>query len=246
MRKGKPIASDAESTTVGKALWLAANRRYIAEAQARRVFPLPSGRRAKLAKIAWPDDRPASKFDIITKGRFLESGRKGPNGLSIDEFRLLVYQNRDLVFRQLGKWGIFQKVVDWFLEPEVAKVTPEWLDKQRRDLTWENLELLSNLMSLGYKRRAARLKGSSRSAENKRIRQATVLAVGKRLLDGKDEGPRRSFNALIEHTRQQPELLGIGKKGKRLGPSTVRAYLQPLSNSSVFKAKALGKNSTNR
>ena len=58
-------------------------------------------------------------------------------------------------------------------------MTPEWLEKQRRDLTWENLMLISHLMQGGQEFRARRLKGSRRSAELKTIRRANILVVGK-------------------------------------------------------------------
>ena len=58
-----------------------------------RVLLLPPGGRAALAS-AWPNDRAASQRDRIQRREFLKLGRKSSKGISIDEFRLLVYQNR--------------------------------------------------------------------------------------------------------------------------------------------------------
>ena len=110
---------------------------------------LPEQEVAALAQLVWQDDR-AAKFvwqnDQAERDRFVK--RTARRGISTDEFRRLVYGNGAIVFRQLKEWGIFQKVSDWFLQPEVAQVTSEWLDQQRRDLKWANLMLTDYLIQL--------------------------------------------------------------------------------------------------
>jgi hypothetical protein len=99
---------------------------------------LPERQVAALVQLVWQDNQ-------AERDRFVKAARRG---MSTDEFRRLVYGRGMIVFRQLNEWGIFQKVADWFLQPEVAQVTSEWLDEQRRDLKWANLMLTDYLIQL--------------------------------------------------------------------------------------------------
>jgi hypothetical protein len=130
---------------------------------------LPAGGRKALAEAAWPNGVAASERDRFARDEFVKSTRRSPKGISIDEFRVLVCTNRSLVFRQLTEWGIFQKAVDWFLRPEVVAATTEWLEKQRRDLVWQNLMLTSHLMDSGRELTMQRRKGTESWVVGRRL-----------------------------------------------------------------------------
>jgi hypothetical protein len=195
--------------------WRWAQERIVKEAEAGYLL-LPHGGTAVLGKIAWPDDQ-------IAQRRFLKSGRRhASKGISIDEFSRVLDQNLTQVVRQLEEWGIFRKAFEWLLAPDVVQVPPAWIEQQRRDLIWENLELKGYLLKREHRIKAARRRGGKSNKLKHEPMHALIRETAQRMLE---EHPLLKFSTLLRNVQFELGKAAQGEPPKGSSLTTIRRVL---------------------